>query len=358
MTYVQNTGTAFGFFQGNNRALGLLAFIILVALLYGARGLTERGGFWGAIGVAFVLGGAVGNMIDRFHYGRVIDFIDFRFWPVFNVADSAITDDQDLAALAAPYGSAAAGLARFWQLTTRGMELFPWDVAWYVRQIGRSRVDHALSAARIRGMPCCTPSWCSTRATIFLRSYEYYTEDDPWLREDIELRSRLAAEAWAEALTLGEQTLPSVPDSLRLSFQRNLLDLGRLRRRAAAYALHLRETNLAQMLREYPAAPARVLAELRQCLQADLANYAAEQQAEAAAPALGLFHLNPQAAAGQPWTEAEDALRLLDSDPAAFLQTYLTAAPVKQVGPNPQPGYNPLLTEKLAAKGLFSVTSR
>ena len=91
LTYVQNTGTAFGLFQGNNKALLILAFLILGALPYGARGLAERGGFWGALGVALVLGGAVGNVIDRIHYGRVIDFLDFRVWPVFNIADSAVT---------------------------------------------------------------------------------------------------------------------------------------------------------------------------------------------------------------------------------------------------------------------------
>jgi signal peptidase II len=91
LTYVQNTGTAFGFFQGNNKALLILAFVILGALLYGARGLSERGGLWGALGVALVLGGAVGNVIDRCHYGQVIDFLDFRVWPVFNIADSAIS---------------------------------------------------------------------------------------------------------------------------------------------------------------------------------------------------------------------------------------------------------------------------
>jgi signal peptidase II len=90
-TYVRNTGTAFGLFQGNNKALVIMAFLILASLLYGARGLSERGGFWGALGVALVLGGAVGNVIDRLHYGCVIDFLDFRVWPVFNVADSAIT---------------------------------------------------------------------------------------------------------------------------------------------------------------------------------------------------------------------------------------------------------------------------
>src|SRR6202142_20551 len=91
LTYVQNTGTALGFFQGNNKALLILAFLILGALLYGARGLSERGGFWGALGVALVLGGALGNVVDRIHFGRVIDFLDFRVWPVFNVADSAIS---------------------------------------------------------------------------------------------------------------------------------------------------------------------------------------------------------------------------------------------------------------------------
>ena len=91
LTFVQNTGTAFGLFQGNNKALLILAFLILAALLYGARGLSERGGFWGALGVALVLGGAVGNVMDRIHFGQVIDFLDFRVWPVFNVADSAIT---------------------------------------------------------------------------------------------------------------------------------------------------------------------------------------------------------------------------------------------------------------------------
>src|SRR6185437_8091967 len=79
ITYVQNTGTAFGFFQGNNKALGIFAFLILCALLYGARGLSERGGLWGALGVALVIGGAVGNIIDRIHFGRVIDFLDFHF---------------------------------------------------------------------------------------------------------------------------------------------------------------------------------------------------------------------------------------------------------------------------------------
>ena len=42
-------------------------------------------------------------------------------------------------------------MIRFWRLTSQGMELFPWETTWYIREIGRSRVDHSLSAATLRG---------------------------------------------------------------------------------------------------------------------------------------------------------------------------------------------------------------
>ena len=90
-TLVQNTGTAFGLFQHSSRMLLVISYIILFVVLYGARGLCERGGLWAFWGVALVLGGAIGNIIDRHLYGHVIDFLDLRFWPVFNAADSAIT---------------------------------------------------------------------------------------------------------------------------------------------------------------------------------------------------------------------------------------------------------------------------
>lgn len=91
MTLVKNTGTAFGFFQGNNRLLLFISYAILLLLLYGARGVCERGGHWAFWGMALLWGGAVGNIVDRHLYGQVVDFLDFRVWPVFNIADSAIT---------------------------------------------------------------------------------------------------------------------------------------------------------------------------------------------------------------------------------------------------------------------------
>src|SRR4051812_45422868 len=85
LTLVHNTGTAFGLFQDNNRMLLVVAYVILALLVYSARGLCERGGDWSLWGVALILGGAIGNILDRHLYGHVIDFIDLRVWPVFNL---------------------------------------------------------------------------------------------------------------------------------------------------------------------------------------------------------------------------------------------------------------------------------
>jgi len=90
-TLVHNTGTAFGLLQNNNRALLAISYVILASFLYAARGLWERARGWAFIGVSLIMGGAIGNIVDRHLYGHVIDFIDFHFWPVFNIADSAIT---------------------------------------------------------------------------------------------------------------------------------------------------------------------------------------------------------------------------------------------------------------------------
>jgi len=87
-TYVTNTGAAFSLFReggGWLRWLSLIVSLGLIALaLFGPN--FNR---WEQIGYGFILGGALGNGIDRFVSGRVVDFIDFRViqFPVFNLAD-------------------------------------------------------------------------------------------------------------------------------------------------------------------------------------------------------------------------------------------------------------------------------
>ena len=90
LTYVQNTGAAFGLFKGQQALFVLLSLLVIGAIIWelAAKRVHAASTLWGS---GLVLGGAVGNLIDRLRLGYVIDFIDLRVWPVFNVGDSAIT---------------------------------------------------------------------------------------------------------------------------------------------------------------------------------------------------------------------------------------------------------------------------
>ncbi|MDD3655150.1 MAG: signal peptidase II [Atribacterota bacterium] len=88
-TYIQNPGSAFGLLRFSNTTfivIGLL--IILLGIIFLSKiARHSRLIFFSFI---LILGGSLGNLIDRLRIGSVIDFLDFRIWPIFNVADSAI----------------------------------------------------------------------------------------------------------------------------------------------------------------------------------------------------------------------------------------------------------------------------
>ncbi|MFN2309891.1 MAG: signal peptidase II [Gammaproteobacteria bacterium] len=98
LTLLYNRGAAFSFLAGAGGwqryfflGIGLVAVVVIVVWL---RRLHPRERVT-AVGLALILGGAVGNLIDRALYGHVVDFIDWHYgdwhWPAFNIADSAIT---------------------------------------------------------------------------------------------------------------------------------------------------------------------------------------------------------------------------------------------------------------------------
>ena len=90
LTYVQNTGAAFGIFQNGNTLLIFVSLIVLFALIKYRKDIFILGKT-SAFGWVFVIGGALGNLYDRIFIGYVIDYFNFIVWPVFNVADSCIT---------------------------------------------------------------------------------------------------------------------------------------------------------------------------------------------------------------------------------------------------------------------------
>lgn len=87
-TYVTNTGAAFSLFNGNVESLRWLSLIVSFALMAIAIW-GPRLSSWEKLGYGSILGGAMGNGIDRFISGYVIDFLDFRLinFPIFNLAD-------------------------------------------------------------------------------------------------------------------------------------------------------------------------------------------------------------------------------------------------------------------------------
>ncbi len=99
LTYLTNTGAAFGILAGHPSWIRQVFFIgvagiALMAIFFIHRrikGLSR----WYSVSLALIAGGAVGNLLDRIRLGSVVDFLDFsvygHHWPAFNVADSAIT---------------------------------------------------------------------------------------------------------------------------------------------------------------------------------------------------------------------------------------------------------------------------
>ncbi len=98
ITYILNPGGAFGLFADNSPQVRKFFFlfvssVVVCVLLWFYKKTADEFPFlsWG---LASIFGGAIGNLIDRFRFGKVVDFLDFYIgyyhWPAFNVADSAI----------------------------------------------------------------------------------------------------------------------------------------------------------------------------------------------------------------------------------------------------------------------------
>ena len=99
LTYVRNSGAAFGLFASVDSALkavllnSVAVVVFLIVSAYALR--SSHKSVRLQVGLALILGGAVGNLLDRVRFGYVVDFLDFsvsgHHWPAFNVADAAIT---------------------------------------------------------------------------------------------------------------------------------------------------------------------------------------------------------------------------------------------------------------------------
>lgn len=88
-TYILNPGAAFGMLENQRWFFIFAGILIIVTFLYYYPRLRRQVA-WFHYGCVALLAGAVGNLIDRIQNGLVVDYLDFRIWPVFNIADIAI----------------------------------------------------------------------------------------------------------------------------------------------------------------------------------------------------------------------------------------------------------------------------
>ncbi|MCA1644979.1 MAG: signal peptidase II [Chloroflexi bacterium] len=111
-TYVENRGAAFGLLQ-DQTAFFVFVGVLVVGVIAASYRYLPRSGFRLHLALGLQLGGALGNLIDRIRQGYVVDFVDFGYrtnwWPVFNVADSAIVVGVALLALNALSPAATTG---------------------------------------------------------------------------------------------------------------------------------------------------------------------------------------------------------------------------------------------------------
>jgi len=89
LTLVHNRGAAFGLLQNQLLLFVLISLFAVGLIIYSLK--SKANSIILKLSLSLILGGAIGNLIDRLRFGFVVDFLDLRVWPVFNIADSVIT---------------------------------------------------------------------------------------------------------------------------------------------------------------------------------------------------------------------------------------------------------------------------
>ncbi len=191
------------------------------------------------------------------------------------VKDKNASTEQVMDRITERFGADQARVRRLMDLLSEGYRMYPWDSTWFTRLLGTASVDHGWKAATLRGLMAETPSWRSTRHAHFMMVDD--SQPHPWKIEDAQIRSEFAAEILGQAVPLAESLARAMPEGAdRAMFEAIAKDADHFRRVSTSYALHLRQTNVAMLLRQdaeakRPLAP-RLVAEMERLLDADVEN--------------------------------------------------------------------------------------
>ena len=265
------------------------------------------------------------------YYGNIPDREDpnLRMTSIF-FNKPEISDNDALELLCKPYKNAAKKIEAYWKYSSEAIEMYPWDISWNSREVGRSDPHHLMTAATLKGVSWETPSWQSNRRAAFMRTVETETPHF-WMMEDAQLRYEATARKIDQALVYANEARENVPKEYLSEFEMSIKELEGFRQRVLAYAYHIRETNLCNMMRCSLEKTEKVkeenLRELREILIKDQQNQGAENSI------------------GQ-------AINLLDKDLKKFLKTYFNDA--KLSGVKADMYFNESLPPEVKTVGTFT----
>ncbi len=207
-----------------------------------------------------------------------------------------IDDQNALKKLATPYNGSSK-VQDYWKLSSEVIEMYPWDISWFAREVGRSDPHHLLTEATLKGASWETPSWQSNRRAAFMRTVE---TDYPhfWMMEDAQLRFDCTAQKAQLAIDAGNAARGEVPEALLKEFDAGLDELKGFRLRCLAYVYHIRESNICKMLRTSTneSANEALIAELKDLLRKDHENQGSGSVMD---PAIKLLDRDVEAFLGQ-----------------------------------------------------------
>jgi hypothetical protein len=183
--------------------------------------------------------------------------------------------DELLQQITQRFGAEQANVLRLCDEMTEAMLIYPWEASWMFRLTSHASTDHGWSGAVIRGQMADTPSWNSTRRAKFMKTDD--RPDHPDLLEDVQLRCEVAADHFAKGLEISSELEKSVSeDADRKRFAQASKDIDIFMRVARSFALHIRETLVARMLREdlehKQPMEERLLTEMKKLLADDVEN--------------------------------------------------------------------------------------
>ena len=91
LVYIRNTGVAFGLFSGFPLLFTFVTMLVTAAVVVAFVRYLPNESRWIQTSIGLIVGGAIGNIIDRLRFGYVVDFVSVGWWPIFNIADSGVS---------------------------------------------------------------------------------------------------------------------------------------------------------------------------------------------------------------------------------------------------------------------------